>query len=78
MKAEHRSELDITVTWDLCDATGYNVIWGFAPDKLYHSHMEYADNYVNIGTMIKGQPVYLRIDAFNEKGISEGDVIQIL
>jgi hypothetical protein len=27
-----------------------------------------------VGALIKGEPVYVRVDAFNESGITEGDV----
>lgn len=68
------SELDLSVSWDRDDATGYNVLWGFAPDKLYHSHMVFGSNQLTIGALVKGQPVYVRVDAFNERGITEGEV----
>lgn len=53
---------------------GYNVLWGFAPDKLYHSYMVFGSNEVTIGALIKGEPLYVRVDSFNETGITEGDV----
>ena len=31
----------------------------------------------NIGALIEGEPVYIRVDAFNEAGITEGEVIQL-
>jgi xylan 1,4-beta-xylosidase len=68
------SELDLSVTWESGDAVGYNVLWGFAPDKLYHSYMVLGINQVDIGALVKDQPVYVRVDAFNEKGITEGNV----
>ncbi len=49
----------------------------YAPDKLYHSYMVYGKSEVKIGALIKGQPVYVRVDAFNESGIEEGDVKQV-
>ncbi|WP_204605337.1 family 43 glycosylhydrolase [Cohnella boryungensis] len=68
------SELDLSVTWDNDDAVGYNVLWGFTPDKLYHSHMVFGVNQLTIGALIKGEPVYVRVDSFNEVGITEGEV----
>jgi xylan 1,4-beta-xylosidase len=68
-------ELDLSVTWkELDDAVGYNVLWGYAPDKLYHSHMVFGVNQLTIKALIKGEPVYVRVDSFNEVGITEGEV----
>ncbi len=72
------SDLDLVVKWKVVDAVGYNVLWGFAPDKLYHSYMVFGRNYVNIGALIKGQPIYLRVDTFNEKGITEGEIMAVV
>ncbi|WP_068505145.1 family 43 glycosylhydrolase [Paenibacillus kribbensis] len=68
------SDLDLVVTWDQGDSVGYNIVWGYAPDKLYHSYMVLGSNEVAIGALIKGEPLYIRVDSFNEKGIAEGDV----
>lgn len=72
------SGLDLTVSWDQGKAAGYNVLWGFAPEKLYHSYMVYGKNEVNIGALVKGQSLYVRVDAFNEAGITEGDVYKVI
>jgi len=70
IKATRKSDIDVTVSWD-GDATGYCVLWGHSPDKLYNSYQVYGQE-VQIGGLIKGQPIYLRIDSFNENGITEG------
>ncbi|MNY70528.1 hypothetical protein D3C86_2086830 [compost metagenome] len=54
------------------------MLWGFAPDKLYHSFMVFEKKSVNIGALIKGQSLYVRVDVFNEIGITEGDVICVI
>lgn len=72
------SELDLVVSWNQGDAVGYNLLWGFAPDKLYHSYMVLGRNEVMIGALIKGEPLYIRVDAFNEKGITEGEVFTVI
>jgi hypothetical protein len=69
------SDIDISVSWD-GNAMGYNALWGFAADKLYHSYMVF-DTKTHIGGLVKGQPVYLRIDSFNENGITEGKTITL-
>ncbi|WNS40774.1 family 43 glycosylhydrolase [Paenibacillus sp. MMS20-IR301] len=72
------SELDLAVTWEKSTAVGHNVLWGFAPDKLYHSYTVFGQNKAEIGALIRGQSLYVRVDAFNEQGITEGDVYGII
>ncbi|MCL6601266.1 MAG: family 43 glycosylhydrolase [Paenibacillus sp.] len=72
------SDLDLQVLWEEDDAVGHNVIWGLAPDKLYHSYMIFGCNQVTLSALIKGQPLYVRVDAFNEKGITEGEVLKVI
>ena len=56
---------------------GYNILWGRTPDKLYHSWMVYGVQEQRIGAMIKGQDVWIRVDAFNEGGITEGRIMAV-
>ena len=76
-KLEQHGDLDMDVSWDAVDATGYNILWGYAPDKLYHSYMVFGKTCRRIGALIKGEPVFVRVDAFNENGITEGKVYPI-
>ncbi|WP_341278022.1 family 43 glycosylhydrolase [Paenibacillus sp. FSL H8-0537] len=78
VQTEQLSELDLSVSWDKDESIGYNVLWGFAPDKLYHSHMIFGVNQLTVKALVKGQPVFLRVDAFNERGITEGEVYQAI
>lgn len=69
-------ELDMQVSWR-GDAVGYVVQWGISPEKLYHSYMTFEDH-VRIGALVKGQTeVFVRVDSFNESGITVGDVVRI-
>jgi len=77
VQTESVSDLDLVVKWTQGDAVGYNVLWGFAPNKLYHSYMVLGRNEVTIGALMKGEPLYVRVDTFNEKGITEGDVFGV-
>ena len=72
-QAERTGDLDMTVTITSEDplTDGYNVLWGFAPDKLYHSDRIFSGQ-AQIGALIKGQPVYVRVDAFGKTGITHG------
>ncbi len=72
VEAERLSDLDILFRWEGQQAVGYNILWGYAPDKLYHSYMVLEKTEQKIGALIKGQPLFYRIDAFNECGIMEG------
>ena len=52
-------------------------MWGHTPDKLYHSYLTYTlEN--RIGALIKDQNYYIRIDAFNENGITHGQVFEVI
>ncbi|MBT1170328.1 family 43 glycosylhydrolase [Bifidobacterium sp. SO4] len=78
--ATREGDLDMTVSWKPSnDATGHNILWGHTPDKLYHSYMVFGSERGSqrIGALIAGQPVYVRVDAFNTAGITEGEVLQV-
>ena len=59
------------------DALGYNILFGSSPEKLYHSDMVFAPGSHRIGALIKGRDYYVRVDAFNENGITQGNCIQL-
>lgn len=73
--AAHRvSGIDMEISIEDTEETsvvGYNVVWGHAKDKLYHSWLTYEKN-VKIPALVEGQSYYVRVDAFNESGITEG------
>ena len=77
VKAVRDGDLNMIVSWDADDATGHNILWGYAPDKLYHSYMVLGRDEQNIGALMKGEPVFIRVDAFNESGITEGEVFAL-
>ena len=58
-------------------ALGYNILFGSAPEKLYHSDMVFSAGSHRIGALIKGRDYYVRVDAFNENGITQGNCIQL-
>ena len=39
--------------------------------------MVFGKNKLTIGALIKDQAIFVRVDAFNEVGITEGDVIKV-
>lgn len=58
------------------DFTGHLILWGLSEDKLYHSWLTY-DCKKRVGALVKGQSYYVRVDSFNENGITEGKVLFI-
>lgn len=59
------------------DAMGYNILFGASPDKLYHSYMVFTAGKKRIGALIAGKSYCVRVDAFNESGITEGKTISV-
>jgi len=81
VQATLEGELDLHIQWSAPseqDTVGYNVLWGYAANKLYHSHMVLGKHEVKLGALIKGEPLFIRVDSFNEVGITEGEVIPII
>lgn len=71
-QSEPMTALDMQLSWKKGEAVGFNVLWGYEPEKLYHSYMVYGKTEQKIGALMQGSTVYVRIDAFNENGITEG------
>lgn len=70
--ADRISGIDMEIEIKAADrAQGYNILWGNMPDKLYHSYLTY-DTKKRIGALVDGQAYYVRVDSFNECGITEG------
>lgn len=58
---------------DSTAAQGYNILWGSAPDKLYHSCITYEKK-KRIGALVSGRKYCVRVDSFHECGITEGEI----
>ena len=56
---------------------GYNILFGSSPEKLYHSDMVFSAGEKHIGALVKGCQYFVRVDAFNESGITEGRCISL-
>lgn len=61
------------------EATGYELLWGHSPDKLYHSCTVYKNNALpytteTIGALVSDEEYFVRVDSFNEAGITHGEV----
>ncbi len=63
---------DASLTWNpVKGAQGYNIRWGIAPDKLYHSWLIYDVNEHFMRNLDRDTEYYFSVEAFNENGISE-------
>jgi beta-xylosidase len=75
------SNLDMEVQIKGNNAVGFNILWGSSPEKLYHSYMVFSEDRMNceqkIGALVTDNEYYVRVDAFNESGITEGNVIRL-
>ena len=83
-RSEDRLDLLVTIE-GRTDTIGYNILWGHEEDKLYHSYQIYRDVAdvqehrdavieKRIGALVKSQDYYVRVDAYNESGITKGVV----
>ena len=78
MTAQFTDSMTADIRWPQAPgAMGYDVKYGTAPDKLYSSYMVYDTPHVLLTTLNKGQSYYVRIDSFNETGITEGTVLPL-
>ena len=69
-----KSDIDVEITVEpQKNTTGFNILFGTEENKLYHSYMIFG-NKVNIGALIKGKKYFFRVDSFNEKGITKGEI----
>ena len=59
------------------DALGYNILFGASPEKLYHSCMTFAPGKIRIGALIRDRAYWVRVDAFNEAGITRGTCVKL-
>ena len=70
---------DASFSWKpVKGAQGYNIRWGIAPDKLYHSWLIYGDTEHFMRSFDRGTSYYISIEAFNENGISQKTKPQLM
>lgn len=69
-----RNEKDkrkVKLSWQkVANATGYNICFGSAKDKLYHNYIVYQDTLLEINSLNGNQKYYFAIESFNENGVS--------
>lgn len=60
------------------DAVGYEVLWGHTPDKLYHNYRVFSRTQLEVRALMADiTQYYVRIDAFNENGITPGETVAV-
>jgi xylan 1,4-beta-xylosidase len=63
----------VNLTWKKsAGAIGYNIRYGTAKDKLYHTYQVLEADSVTIRSLNSLQRYYFTIDAFNESGVTKG------
>lgn len=66
---------DVTLTWDqVAGASGYNIRYGYAPDKLYLNYevLGGATKKLTIRSLNVNEEYYFAIDSWNEGGTTRG------
>ena len=78
VSGDRMSPTSAALTWTKSeDAIGYNIRYGNAPDKLYHSWQLYGQTELVLNSLNAGVDYYVCVDSFNENGIAEGQWIEI-
>lgn len=68
-----RDERNAVIRWEAVPgATGYNVRWGVAPDKLYQTYQRFADagTTLELRALSLGVKYWVAVESFNEHGVS--------
>lgn len=77
VRALRTDALTMQVNWQ-GNAMGYEVLWGHRPDKLYHSCRVFSKTELEIRALMADvECYYVRVDAFNENGITVGEVVAV-
>ena len=76
--ATRDSGIDMTVgIEEQADTVGFNILFGSSPEKLYHSYMVFEAGKKRVGALVEGREYCVRVDAFNENGITEGTCVKV-
>ena len=68
-----RDERNAMISWqEVPGATGYNVRWGVAPNKLYQTYQRFVDDgsTLELRALSLGVNYWVAIESFNEHGVS--------
>jgi hypothetical protein len=65
----------VKLSWEKqANASGYNIRYGTAKDKLYHSYQINGQTSATINSLDKGKSYWFEIDAFGESGVTPGNI----
>lgn len=71
-----QSPMDAYLKWESSKGViGYNVLWGTSAEKLYHSWQVYDQIELQLGALDHDRDYHVRVDAYNEGGITPGQVM---
>lgn len=78
ISASRIDELSAAIKWEpSLGAHGYNVRFGIAPTKLYHSFQLFDQTSVKLTSLNAGVPYWVAVDSFGETGVTAGDTVEI-
>ena len=73
IKRDEKDGCVVKLSWDkVAAATGYNIRYGIAKDKLYQNYIVYDKTEATIRSLVKDTPYWFAIDVFGENGVTKG------
>ncbi len=73
IKRDEKDGCVVKLSWEkVAAATGYNIRYGIAKDKLYQNYMVYDKTEATIRSLVKGTHYWFTIDVFGENGVTKG------
>lgn len=76
--ARRTGPMNAQVSWPAAlKATGYNLRYGLAADKLYSSWQLGAQTSHDLGALNTGHEYWIAVDSFNENGITRGAPVRV-
>lgn len=75
-EVERTSDTSMNITIEPSRVVGYNILWGHDANKLYHSCMCF-DSVKEIKALVKDESYFVRVDTFNENGITQGKTFKL-
>jgi hypothetical protein len=69
----------VKLSWNkVAGATGYNIRYGIAKDKLYQNYIVYGNTEATIRSLVKSIAYWFTIDVFDESGVSKSNEVKEL
>lgn len=78
VRAERTDPVTASLGWDrVPGATGYNVRYGLAPERLYQSWLVYDREELELRGLNAGHDYWVAVDAFNDAGVTPGTAVPV-